>query len=78
MQRRRMNALRPRKYGTFNRLIRFDRSLAPSLEKLRLPGRLFYPVNTFSLAKLLCFLCHIGKGKARAATIMIDSRAHVE
>jgi hypothetical protein len=40
-------------------------------------GRRFYPVNTFSLVTLLCFLCHNGKGKAKIAIILIDSLAPV-
>lgn len=49
MQRRRMN-MRPRKHDTVATGCSGSiTSLAPSFSKLRLPGRRFYPVNTFSL-----------------------------
>ncbi|ASY62449.1 hypothetical protein SJ05684_c09900 [Sinorhizobium sojae CCBAU 05684] len=49
MQRRRMNACGRGSTIRLQPVVRLDRSLAPSSGKPRLPGRRFYPVNTFSL-----------------------------
>ncbi|MEY9164096.1 hypothetical protein ABIE78_002215 [Sinorhizobium fredii] len=53
-------------------------SLAPSFSKAPAARPTILSRQHFLLVTLLCFLCHIGKGKAFAATILIDSLARVK